>query len=568
MTQLPDYISVAQILESLDVINIEDEQLRKIIEILLNRIEQLESKVSKVEAENQKLQDENNRLKGEKGKPKIKPSRAKNKETNHSSEKERHKPQPHRKSSKNENINIDREEILVISLEQMPSDVQFKGYEEVLVQDIKLGTDNILFRKQKYYSPTKGKTYLAEMPVGYEGQFGPNLKALCVALYYGSNMTEGKLIEFLSDIGISISSGQLSNVLIKNHEDFHTEKGEILNAGLESSPWQHFDQTHCRVNGENYNCNVVCNPLYTTYHTTRKKDRLSVIDALIPGHKLHYLLNREALELLEIWNISSKTIQLLEKLPSEIEWEEDAFLELLSTQVPGLGKNHHSRILEATAIAAYHRQTKYPAITVLVCDDAPQFKLLTSDIALCWIHDGRHYKKLRPLVASHKKRLDKFLEEYWDYYHQLRDYRHNPTQESKEQLRVRFGDLFSTTTGYWELDDRIRRTFDKEVELLMVLEHPELPLHNNPAELGARTMVLRRNISYGTRTLEGTKAWDTFLSLVATTRKLGVSFFEYVRSRICQNCEIPSLSKIINEKAMILQLGLSWNSASLLSPIY
>ncbi|NJR15396.1 MAG: hypothetical protein HC785_06580, partial [Calothrix sp. CSU_2_0] len=73
MTQLPDYISVAQILESLDVINIEDEQLRKIIEILLNRIEQLESKVSKVEAENQKLQDENNRLKGEKGKPKIKP---------------------------------------------------------------------------------------------------------------------------------------------------------------------------------------------------------------------------------------------------------------------------------------------------------------------------------------------------------------------------------------------------------------------------------------------------------------------------------------------------------------
>jgi hypothetical protein len=33
-----------------------------------------------------------------------------------------------------------------------------------------------------------------------------------------------------------------------------------------------------------------------------------------------------------------------------------------------------------------------------------------------------------------------------------------------------------------------------------------LPLHNNPAELGARTMLLRRNISYGTRTLEGTKA--------------------------------------------------------------
>lgn len=31
-----------------------------------------------------------------------------------------------------------------------------------------------------------------------------------------------------------------------------------------------------------------------------------------------------------------------------------------------------------------------------------------------------------------------------------------------------------------------------------------LPLHNNPAELAARTMVQRRNISYGIQTSEGT----------------------------------------------------------------
>ena len=47
-------------------------------------------------------------------------------------------------------------------------------------------------------------------------------------------------------------------------------------------------------------------------------------------------------------------------------------------------------------------------------------------------------------------------------------------------------------------------------------------------------MVRRRLISYGTRTGEGTKAWDTFLSLVATTRQLGLSFFEYVCDRISQ----------------------------------
>jgi len=84
-------------------------------------------------------------------------------------------------------------------------------------------------------------------------------------------------------------------------------------------------------------------------------------------------------------------------------------------------------------------------------------------------------------------------------------------------------------------------------ELLLVLEHPELPLHNNPAELGAGTIVLRRNISYGTQTKDGTQAWD-FMSLVATTRKLGISFFEYVRDRITRTENIESLAQIIRNK--------------------
>jgi len=77
----------------------------------------------------------------------------------------------------------------------LPVDAEFKGYEEVVVQDIKLTTDNVLFRKQKYYSPSEGKTYLAELPDGYEGEFGPGIKALVISLYYG-NMTQSKFLEF------------------------------------------------------------------------------------------------------------------------------------------------------------------------------------------------------------------------------------------------------------------------------------------------------------------------------------------------------------------------------------
>ena len=54
------------------------------------------------------------------------------------------------------------------------------------------------------------------------------------------------------------------------------------------------------------------------------------------------------------------------------------------------------------------------------------------------------------------------------------------------------------------MDDRKRLTAAKISDLLRVLEHPKLPLHNNPAELATRIMVQRRNISYATQTTEGT----------------------------------------------------------------
>jgi hypothetical protein len=61
----------------------------------------------------------------------------------------------------------------------------------------------------------------------------------------------------------------------------------------------------------------------------------------------------------------------------------------------------------------------------------------------------------------------------------------------------------------------------------------------------------------GLRPREGTKAWDTFMSLVATTRQLGISFFEYVRARISRRGIIPSLATIIWEKSSLNPLGRS-----------
>jgi hypothetical protein len=120
------------------------------------------------------------------------------------------------------------------------------------------------------------------------------------------------------------------------------------------------------------------------------------------------------------------------------------------------------------------------------------------------VHEGRHYKKLTPFIPCHQEILDKFLTEFWDYYRELLAYRDSASPKRKVELKSRFWEIFGTESGYKQLDERKRLTAAKVSELLLVLEYPELPLHNNPAELAARTMVQRRNISYATQTTQGT----------------------------------------------------------------
>jgi len=101
------------------------------------------------------LRDENNQLKGEQGKPDIKAKQPRGEKSNLSSERER-KTKNHEKGLKTKTSNRPSTN-LRISPDLLPVDAEFKGYEEVVVQDIKLTTDNVLFRKQK--PPSEGKTY-------------------------------------------------------------------------------------------------------------------------------------------------------------------------------------------------------------------------------------------------------------------------------------------------------------------------------------------------------------------------------------------------------------------------
>ena len=548
--------------EDLDLTAIHEENARELIKRLLNLVEQLSADLRNSQAESQRLRDEVNRLKGEQGKPEIKGNLAKAPSRDHSSERERYKARPRHKSKKKVEIKIDQEQEVDVDRSRLPPDAEFKGYEDVVVQDILLRSNNTLFHKQKYYSASNGKTYVAELPCGYEGQFGPGIKALSLCMYFGIGTSEPKILEFYEHVGIQISDGELSNLLIQNHEDFHRESAAVYEAGLRSSPWQHLDDTETRVNGQNEHCQVVCNPVYTSYHTRPRKDRLSVLDVLRQGRARRFRLNEEALNFLEQVVLSKAAQQVLPGWCSEQDLDEAAFQERLDRALPDLNPQQRTAILRAAAVAAYHAETEYPIVQALVCDDAPQFKGLTRWLMLCWVHEGRAYKKLMPVIALHRKIQEEFCKRFWEFYDQLLNYRQNPTPQEALRLEAEFDQLFTTRTEYAELDKQIARTHSKKESLLLILKYPELPLHNNPAELGVRQRVRKRDVSFGPRTPAGKQAWDTFQTLAATTKKLKVSFYEYVRDRILKKNAIPPLPELIQQAARELNLGQSWSLAN------
>lgn len=536
-------------LENFNPEQIQDlEGARQAIKLLLNLVEELKQENNALRAEVQRLRDEINRLKGEQGQPDIKPNKKASQD--HSSEKERRQRQKRRKGSKLDKISIDREETLSLDKEQLPEDAEFKGYETVVIQDLAIRTDNVRFHKEKYYSAAERQTYIAPQPVGYEGQFGPTVRSLVISYYYAAGMTEPKIVEILQQMGILISAGQVSNILTKKNEGWEAEAEAVLVAGLASTSWQHIDDTATRVDGENRHCHILCNPFYTWYATRPKKDRLSVIAVLQNSGELTYRLNEETGAWLETFAVPKWAQQRIAAWPQEQALTHEEINRLVAEELADrLNEQQQARVLEAAALTAYHAQSDVPVIPVLVSDDAPQFRYLSEAQGLCWVHEGRHYKKLTPFIPYHRDLLDSFLTDFWKYYHKLQRYRASPSAAQARALSEEFDTLFSTKTGYEALDKRIATTKEKKERLLTVLRYPDMPLHNNPAELGARQRVRKRDISFGPRTEAGVAAWDTFMTLAETAKKLGVSFFDYVYDRVSEKNALPSLADTIRAQS-------------------
>jgi Transposase IS66 family len=530
------------------------EQLVAIIEAQAEAIRGLKELV-------QQLRDEIARLKGEQGKPQVRPQARQDR----SSEGER-PPDPAPSSPVRPpapvRLAVRREVVLRLDRALLPASAEHAGYEDFTVQDVVVQAEVVRYRRESFRDPTTGERWVAPLPAGVTDHFGPQVKALALDLYAVGGMSEPQILTLLLSVGLELSAGTLSAWLVADLAPLHAEAAAIYQAGLASAPFAQIDDTLTRRNGENHHCQVVCNPCYTSYHTTPTKDRLAIVDVLRPGQEGTYWCDSTALAWLARVGVSARVRRNLAAcLPQETLLGHDELRDLLDSQLGHRGTQTRSRIFDALAIAAYRHQTTVPVVALLLGDDAGQFAGVTRERALCWVHDARHYKRLMPLTWEHQALWTIFRQGYWAFYAALLAYRRQPTPTEATRLRARFGALFSTQTGYAALDARIAKTLAHQQELLAVLDHPELPLHNNLCELGVRRRVRKRDVSFGPRTAAGAKTWDTLHTLAATAQQHGVNFLHYLQDRLSGACQLPSLASRVTARAAELDLGKSWRAA-------
>ena len=191
-----------------------------------------------------------------------------------------------------------------------------------------------------------------------------------------------------------------------------------------------------------------------------------------------------------------------------------------------------------------------PDGTVVLSDDAGQFNV--DRHALCWVHSERLIHQLDAFSEAQRREKERIQARLWRLYADLKAYREKPTPRRRGQLYRRFDALFTTRTGFITLDRLLARIHTNREELLVVLDRPEVPLHTNGSETDIRAMVTRRKLSGGTRSQAGKQARDTFIGLMKTCRKLGISYWHYLgdRLQVPNATPVPSLPGLVRQRCM------------------
>ena len=257
--------------------------------------------IEEQQAEMRALRDEIGRLKGLPPRPTIRPStlNAPHPDPLHK-RKRRGKRPGSAKRQKTGELTI--HETIPVPLEGLPEGTRQNGYEDFVVQDLKIEAHNVCYRRLRYLLPD-GTSRTAPLPAHVQGHFGPGLRSYVLYQHHQNGVTQPLIHEELLDLGIDISTGQIDRLLTEGHEQFHEEKDALLPAAREVSSYFQADDTSARHLGKNAYTTVIANPLFASFTTTASKSRVNFLKLLRVPHE-EYVWSEDALMYVESQGLS------------------------------------------------------------------------------------------------------------------------------------------------------------------------------------------------------------------------------------------------------------------------
>jgi hypothetical protein len=521
-------------------IEVPPEERTPLVESLLRLIVQQQAEIDRLRAEIA-------RWNGLPPRPTIRPSTLERAHPDPSHKKRRRGKRPG-SAKRHKTCELTIHETISLSIDDLPEGTRQNGHEDFVVQDLRIEAHNICYRRLRYLLPD-GTFRTAPLPAQVQGHFGPTLRTHVLYQHYQNHVTQPLIREELQERGIDISTGQIDRLLTEGHEEFHAEKDALLPAAREVSGYFQADDTGARHLGKNAYTTVIANPFFASFTTTESKSRINFLKLLRVPHE-EYVVGEDALLYMEYQGLSQAMLGRLAVCVrkgdrivfGDAAWERQLTAWDIRAEEP------RRIVTEAALFGTLMRHELY-LDQPLVSDDAGQFQILGLLHQLCWLHAERSLKKLLPMNPREQAALDGVRDDLWKYYQRLRAYRESPSVRRKAGLQRDFKRLFTRRTGFADLNEALRRIHQKRDDLLLVLDHPEIPLHNNLSESDIREWAKKRKISAGTRSELGRRCRDTFLSLKKTCRKLGVSFWQYLRDRISGLHGILSLPDLVRQAA-------------------
>ncbi len=348
-----------------------------------------------------------------------------------------------RREAKRDRDAVTREVVLEASV---PRGSRFKGYQEILVRDLRLSAEVVRYRRERWVTAS-GETVVAPLPSGIVGGFGPGLRRFILAAHVQGQVTTERLVALLNGIGVEISKRQVVRVLTRSLETFVNEDHEVLRAGLATAGWITVDNTAARHARKDGFWTQIGDDRFTAFRTGTSKSREAFLSLLRAGHT-DYVVNDAALGLMRDLSLADPLVARLPAHPVKCFADAPAW----SAHLADLGFDRLDvtpnpvRVATEGALWGAIRDHGLLTDTVIVSDGAGQFRVGTH--ALCWVHAERLVHKLVPATPAQRRAVETTRSLIWWFYADLKSWKRDPCPRRAAALRARFDRVFKRRTGY------------------------------------------------------------------------------------------------------------------------